>query len=77
MGYMKLPPNASTGSGQPMEWMTASSGFRVSQISLTPRAKTCGLSEPIFCQSRYAWVSGPRVPSDRAVTRASTSVGGA
>jgi hypothetical protein len=35
---MKLPPNASFGTGQPIVWMTLSSGFFVSQTSFTPSA---------------------------------------
>ncbi len=52
IGYMKLPPNASVGSGQPSVWITTSSGFFVSQTSLTPSAKICGFGERMFCHSR-------------------------
>ena len=40
------------------------------------REGMCGLSEPPCCHCRQAWVSDPRVPSDRTVTLAVTSVGG-
>ena len=72
---MKLPPNASSGSGQPRVWITEPSGFCVCQTSFTPSAKICGLGEPTCCHSRQPWLSSPRVPSAITVTLAVTSVG--
>src|SRR6185312_6212130 len=73
---MKLPPNASVGSGQPNVWITQSRGRFVSQSSFTPNANSGGLGDPIPRHEQYACVSAPRVPSASTVTRAVRSVGG-
>ena len=74
---MKLPPNsfhfARLRSGQPIVWMTRSSGFSTSHTSLTPSSQRTG-SEP--CRSKYssaAWVRWPSVPSASTVVLATTS----
>ena len=59
-GYMKLPPNASRGRGQPRVWMMRSSGSFVSHSSLTPSAKICGFSRVTPCHC------APRLPQRAA-----------
>ena len=50
---MKLPPNSRylrpPRRGQPIVWITRSSGFGTSQSSLTPSAQTWGFEESAKC----------------------------
>ena len=62
---MKLPPNASVGSGQPRVWITRSSGrLRLPEL-LHPEREDLGVdaSDPLATAGQ-AWDSVPRVPSD-------------
>ena len=60
-------------SGQPIVWMTRSSGCATSQTSLTPSAQTCGFSPASPNRSIATPVRWPCVPSARTVTGASMS----
>ena len=77
---MKEPPNsryrAPKRSGQPIVWITRSSGFSTSQISLTPSSHCCGSSEPIPKWRMAAPVRWPWVPSQRTVAFAISSAPG-
>ena len=68
---MNEPPNspyfAANLSGQPIVWMTRSSGFWTSQISFTPSSHCWGSSEPMPKWRIAAPVRWPAVPSASTV----------
>ena len=71
---MNEPPNsrylAAKWSGQPIVWITRSSGFWTSQTSLTPSSHCCGSSEPSSKWRIAAPVRWPWVPSQSTVALA-------
>ena len=68
---MNEPPNsryfAANFSGQPIVWITRSSGCWTSQISFTPSSHCCGSSEPMSKWRIAAPVRWPAVPSASTV----------
>src|SRR5438093_604681 len=74
---MKEPPNSrkrgELRNGQPIVWMTRSSGRGTFHTSFTPRAHTCGFSPASPKRSSAAPVRCPCVPSASTVTRATMS----
>ena len=71
---MNEPPNsrylAANLSGQPIVWITRSSGFSTSQTSFTPSSHCCGSSEPRSKWRMAAPVRWPWVPSASTVALA-------
>src|SRR5437763_1788530 len=74
---MNEPPNSRyrlpVRSGQPIVWMTRSSGFATFQTSFTPSSQTCGSSPRRVNRSSATPVRCPWVPSASTVTFATRS----